>query len=73
MKQHTCKYCGAIIPDDQVNAYDYIIACEIHKAQADADTEKFFAENPDYTKWPTLKQLRNDSLFQKNEDNGRGR
>jgi hypothetical protein len=49
--QKLCSFCSTPLRDeDYNNSNDFYLSCFQHKRLAQTETEKFFQENPDYTK-----------------------
>ena len=46
-----CSVCGVNLIQSEIDHNDFYPACFAHKIVAQARTEHFFKENPDYTKW----------------------
>ena len=53
--QKMCSFCSTLLQDEDYNENDFFLACFQHKRLAQIETEKFFKENPDYTKWQVPK------------------
>lgn len=50
--QKMCSFCSTLLRDeDYENSNDFYLSCFQHKRLAKIETEKFFKENPNYTKW----------------------
>lgn len=50
--QKLCSFCVTPLADeDYENPNDFYLSCFQHKRLAQIETEKFFKQNPDYTKW----------------------
>ena len=50
--QQLCSFCSTPLRDeDYKNPNDFYLACFQHKRLAEIEAEKFFKENPKYTKW----------------------
>lgn len=50
--QKLCSFCSTpLLDEDYENSNDFYLSCFQHKRLAKIETEKFFKENPDYTKW----------------------
>lgn len=50
--QKLCSFCSTPLQEkDYNNSNDFYLSCFQHKRLAQIETEKFFAMNPDYTKW----------------------
>lgn len=47
-----CSFCNTpLTHKDYEDPNDFFLACPTHKQLAQIETEKFFQQNPDYTKW----------------------
>jgi hypothetical protein len=51
LQKQKCSICGVVLKESEINNNDFYLACYKHKDIARNKTEKFFKENPDYTKW----------------------
>jgi hypothetical protein len=46
-----CSICGCMLNPFSIDKNQFYLSCGLHKEEVQFKTEKFFKENPDYTKW----------------------
>jgi hypothetical protein len=51
LQKQKCSVCDVVLKESEISNNDFYLACNKHKDIAQKRTEKFFKENPDYTKW----------------------
>ena len=55
-----CQFCNTMLREEGSNDNNaFFLSCGNHKQLAQLQTERFFKENPDYTKWRLRESLSN--------------